>query len=469
MADHSINLTIGSKFKGEGFAEARKSITDLSQGLVGGSKGAADLAKGLGTVGSMLGGIGQTLTGAVGDFFRGNFLAAGIRVFDLVIEKTKEYERLLKDAALAARGLSREYMGLEAMAKGYQKRVAEWRREKAEADKEEAENAKAKLNAEKEAMNIERERLAFEQKYYTLQNQIADEVERAKTANAEDLDIIKAKVDEMNRAAALAVKIAEQNLAYAKQYGSGYEQNIAEQELQLAKARQERIAAEAQKLIDAYVESQLAHKEETKEVKQVAQKAKEQQLTLKDGEAAQRAANDAAEKLAAAQREYAELLRNYNSAKNLTTLAAQSIAGRGGIGGKPGLLPVDVQKSIQTTVSDQKVDDAIRNGAVGTVKEMGRLQRQAMREARDAISKNQGEQLREAQRYKRLQEMNPRALASADVEFMRKYERLLAHQKEQRDKLKAAADAQKEAEENAKKLVATAQEIAKKLDKLGLQ
>ena len=178
--------------------------------------------------------------------------------------------------------------------------------------------------------------------------------------------------------------------------------------------------------------------------------------------------NKAAKDLEAAQKDYISKLREYNSAGNLVARAAQAQAGKGGLNAQ-GLLPVDVQKSIQTTVADAAVDDAIRNGAVNTVKEMGRLQRQAMRQARDTISNTQKQQLAEAKRYKRLSEMNPKALASDDVKFMEKYEKLLAHQQKQKDELEKAAKTQAEAEKRAKETAEAAKNIEKKIDKLVLQ
>ena len=190
---------------------------------------------------------------------------------------------------------------------------------------------------------------------------------------------------------------------------------------------------------------------------------------LKEAADIQSKVNAAARDVEAAQKAYATALKNYNSPENLTLRAAQGMSGKSGLAGKQGLLPVDVQKSIQTTVADQRVDDAIRNGMVNTVKDADRLQRQAQREARDAITKNQTQAIREAQRYKRLQEMNPKALASSDREFMRKYEKLLAYQAEQKKKLDEAKKQEEEARKAQEKIRDAVVAINKKMQNLGLK
>lgn len=183
---------------------------------------------------------------------------------------------------------------------------------------------------------------------------------------------------------------------------------------------------------------------------------------IKSAAEIQAEANAAARSLAAAQKDYEAKLREYNSAENLTKRAAQDFIGNPGTKLKGGLLPVDVQKGIQMTVADKAVDDAIRNGAVTTVKEVDQLQRQAMRESRDAISKNQRQQIREAQRYKRLEKMDPDKLASADRDFMTKYNKLLEHQQKQKEELTKSKDKMEEAVKEMK-------DINTKLKELGLK
>lgn len=252
-------------------------------------------------------------------------------------------------------------------------------------------------------------------------------------------------------------------------------------ELNLQKAKQEAANA-TEAATQGVLAAQLADDrlKEAKHAREVAERAAKEAAELdaaakvQDAQEVKTAAeiqadvNKAAKDLESAQKEYIEKLREYNSAENLTARAARGLTGKGGLNSQ-GLLPVDVQKSIQTTVADAAVDDAIRNGAVNTVKEMGKLQRQAMRQARDTISATQKQQLAEAKRYKRLQEMNPKALASADKEFMQKYEKLLAHQEKQKKELEKAAKTQAEAEKRAKETAEAAKNIEKKIDKLVLQ
>lgn len=260
------------------------------------------------------------------------------------------------------------------------------------------------------------------------------------TANAEvlDLQLQKVKQEAANATESATQGLMSAQLAQTKLTESQHARKVAED------------AAKNAAEVDA-----AAKLEDAKEVKTAAE--------------IQADANKAARDLAAAQREYIEKLREYNSADNLATRAARQMGGQSGLAGKHGLLPVDVQKSIQTTVADARVEDAIRNGSVTTVRDMSKLERDAMREARNAISKNQAQQIKEAQRYKRLSEMNPKALASADKDFMQKYEKLLAHQEKQKNELANAAKKQEEAEKRAKEIADAAKAIEKKIDKLVLQ
>lgn len=179
-------------------------------------------------------------------------------------------------------------------------------------------------------------------------------------------------------------------------------------------------------------------------------------------------ANKAARELAAAERDYAAKLKAYQSGDLIRELA-QGLVGNGGLKGGKNLFPVDVQKSVQFAVADTKVDDAIRNGAVNTVKDADRLQRQAMREARDMISKNQGQQLREAQRYKRLQEMNPKALASSDKAFMAKYEKIQAAAEKRKQDLAKAKEAVEKSKDKTEETNKLLKETNSMLKKLGLK
>lgn len=209
-----------------------------------------------------------------------------------------------------------------------------------------------------------------------------------------------------------------------------------------------------------------AKRQATKEAKLATIENKEtkkaQTVEIKSAIEIQREANAAARNLAAAQKEYEAKLKEYNSAENLTKRAAQDFIGGSGVKLKGGLLPVDVQKGIQMTVADKTVDDAIRNGAVTTVKEVDQLQRQAMRESRDAISRNQRQQILEAQRYERLKDIDPEKLASADQDFMMKYNKLLEHQKNQQADLTKSKDKMVEAAK-------TLESINTKLKELGLK
>jgi len=180
---------------------------------------------------------------------------------------------------------------------------------------------------------------------------------------------------------------------------------------------------------------------------------------------AQRNVNQASKDLAQAEATYASKLREYSSS-DLFINTIRDYAKKRTPGG---LLPVDIQKGIQIHTADMKVDDAIRNGAITTVKEADRLQRQAMREARNQITKQQTQQLNEAKKYKRLQAMNPKTICSADKEFMRKYEKIQKAAEERKKQLDDAKKAVEQQKEDLKKTRENLDAIKRQLEKLGIK
>lgn len=187
---------------------------------------------------------------------------------------------------------------------------------------------------------------------------------------------------------------------------------------------------------------------------------------IKDAATLQKEANDAARALAAAQREYMSALDSYmNSGAALNGVFGTDKSGMG----KSGAIPVNVVKGVSMQVADAKVDDAIRNGMVNTVKDADRLQRDILRQGRDQLNKGSGQRAREAQRYERLMKMQPKNWSKSDADFVQKFEKIKAAQEAAK---KALEDAKKKTEteaENAKKTRIAAESIDKKISKLGLK
>lgn len=248
-------------------------------------------------------------------------------------------------------------------------------------------------------------------------------------------------------------------------------QKQAELEAEIEKrAAEEAQAAEIAKAQEEGMRLEIEARENQRMMEEELAKAeKDAADAVKKAEQAQKDQAAAAEALKNAELAYASKMSDYINSGMATFDAANGLVQSEGKGLRGGQIPVDVQKSIQTTVADQKVDDAIRNGAVSTVKEMGKLNRQGMREARDLINKTQNQQLREAQAYKRLKEMNPKALASSDKVFMERYEKLLKANEDRKQELKNAKDAVDKQAENVKKTAQNMDEVVKMMKGLGLK
>lgn len=298
----------------------------------------------------------------------------------------------------------------------------------------EATMATARASADEHWHDIEKQVNALKEQEVELGRKRTEVENNALVLEAEEQ---KVKQDAINAQTSATIAVREAELAEQKLTEAKHNRQVKEEEAR-----------------DAAYEKQQADILDAQEVKTAAQ--------------IQADANKAAQDLARAEAEYAKKLKEYQ-AGDLIREIAHGLVGNGGLKGGKNLFPVDVQKTVQMQVADTKVNDAIRNGAVTTVKDADRLQRQAMREARDLISKNQGQQLQEAQKYKRLQAMNPNALASSDKAFMEKYEKIQAAAEKRKQDLEQAKKAVDEAKDKTKETNETLKKIDGKLDKLGIK
>ena len=123
MTGNIVKLVFQSVAQGSGFAKVSAETAELRKNLGLASGAIGQLSQAFGTIGRLAG-------GAVSDLLRGNIWSLAARSCGFLIDKIKEHNKLMKDAAVAARGLSREYMTLEYAQAGYQKRVEGWRRAK---------------------------------------------------------------------------------------------------------------------------------------------------------------------------------------------------------------------------------------------------------------------------------------------------------------------------------------------------
>ena len=106
MTGNIVKLVFQSVAQGSGFAKVSAETAELRKNLGLASGAIGQLSQAFGTIGRLAG-------GAVSDLLRGNIWSLAARSCGFLIDKIKEHNKLMKDAALAARGLSREYMTLE--------------------------------------------------------------------------------------------------------------------------------------------------------------------------------------------------------------------------------------------------------------------------------------------------------------------------------------------------------------------
>jgi len=300
MDGNIVKLVFQSIAQGSGFAKVSADTAALRKNL-----GMAGQAAHL--LGQTMGDLGHMAGGAFSAVLRGNFWELGAIALHKTISLVKEHNKLMRDARLAARGLSADYNSLEKMAEGYRKRVAEWRRAKEEADAAEAEAAEARKRAAEMENERERERLSFEQKYYDLELEIAKETSNRETAGKDELTVLKAKIELMRKAADLSVRTAKGNLEYAKERGSGYDQGIAEQELKLAEERRKSVESQVRNLVDSY------SKKEDERLDAASRKHDEEEARKREKEESEKRRKAEKDAAAARKKEIDELRKHIES------------------------------------------------------------------------------------------------------------------------------------------------------------
>lgn len=280
-----VKLVFQSVAQGSGMTKISQDTAALHKNLNMASGAIRMLTQGLGDIGQLAG-------GALSAILAGNFWQVGAKACDFLIGKIKEHNQLMKDAALAAKGLSKEYMTLEAAHRGYTKRVEEWKRAKEAADKAEQEAAEAKKIEAEAAKDEESARLSYEQKYYDLQQKIADEIKKREAMNADEATQLKAKIGMMREAAALAVRKAEGNAAYANEHGTAYEKDTAQKELELAREQQKTAEAQAKKMKKDFEKSEKEKQDKKKKDEEDFAEFVRKQREKLDDELAKRHAED---------------------------------------------------------------------------------------------------------------------------------------------------------------------------------
>ena len=288
MANGTVNLVISEKRTGNAFAELGVDVQKADDAIKRVGRDTKGFAKVLSELGGPMGAVG----GLLRDLLTGGLWAAGAKSFELLVDGLKKHHQLMKDARLAARGLSREYMSLEAAARGYHRRVDQWRKAKAESDAAEADAARAAKKAEEDAKRAALIHLGIEKEYYTLQQQIISEKRKAALIDADDLTRAKAMAEELREQAELRVRLAQRDIDAAKVKGSLSEQMNAEEAMKFARLQVETAVKEGEKMIrDA--EKKIADEAAAAAKKAADEKAKaEEDAAKKRRDAEKKAAQD---------------------------------------------------------------------------------------------------------------------------------------------------------------------------------
>ena len=241
MANGIINLVIKSASTGQGFDETIRKVGELTGGMQDASKAAKIL-------GGVAGQAGQAFGGILGAMLGGGLWTVGAKILEQVVGLMKKHNELMKDGRLAAKGLSREYMTLEAAARGYQRRVDEWRKAKAEADKAEADAIRARKREAEEAIRRQVAHLDVEKKWLSLTMKIEQEKRKVALLDADEVEQAKERARIMKEEADLAVRIAKRDVEQAQLQNQ--DTSVATAALELAKQQVATAAAAAEKIVE---------------------------------------------------------------------------------------------------------------------------------------------------------------------------------------------------------------------------
>lgn len=244
-----VKLVFQTIASGSGLADVSAQTAKCQKQLGKMAQGATVLGRAFGVLGGTVGrSLGMLLQGGIW----GSAAELAVSAIGKITEKWKEHNKLLRDARLAARGMSAEYRSAEYQAQQYQKRVEKWRKAAADAAKAEADaQAQAKTAAERREASAKKA-VSFEQQYYALEDQIAMEKARAGLESEDENVRLRTRVKLMLDAAKAETADARRGVATANANGDGYDVDVATQRLRLAEARQANAVAAARKLVEEH-------------------------------------------------------------------------------------------------------------------------------------------------------------------------------------------------------------------------
>jgi len=256
--DNIVKLVFQSIAQGSGFAKVSSDTANLRKNLGFAGHAANRLGQAFGEIGNLAG-------GALGAVLRGNFWELGALALHKTISLVKDHNKLMKDAALAARGLSSEYMSLEKIAAGYQKRVESWKRRAEEADRAEKEASDKKKQAIDAYLESQKKAEEFATAYAAAEHKIAAESQKAGLASDNEIVRLRTKVKLMMDEAKVRVAAAQEQVRLKAKHGDEQGMALAKKDLELAVVQQANAVREAKKLVAEYKKAKALKDEETEQ------------------------------------------------------------------------------------------------------------------------------------------------------------------------------------------------------------
>lgn len=242
-----IKLVFQTVAAGSGLAEIDAQTAKFQKRLGKMGQGAAILGRAFGNLGGVIGNsLGMLAQGGIW----GAAANVAVSAIGKIADKWREHNRLLKDAALAARGLSREYFTAEFRAGQVQKRVEKWRKAAADAAKEAADAERAAKADAAERLASRKEANVKENEYHRILEKISAEKHKAALEDADELTRLKARVALVLEAAKANTDEARRGVRQAAETGG--DTYMAKMRLDLAKAEQANAVRSAKKLVEEY-------------------------------------------------------------------------------------------------------------------------------------------------------------------------------------------------------------------------
>lgn len=309
MAKQQIELGINTTYSGEGFKKldaALKSSAGSVRTVTGQVGHVIDAVGDLGgSVSKVTGPVGKLVSSFLAGGVWGVAIAGAASLVGWFVKLVNPVDEVTE----AFRRQQKELKSLDAMARGYQKRVESWKQAARDREAAEKDAAKAAEEAAKKAQAEDVEGWRTAREWLNLQSQLVQEQMKSGLYSKDENVRLQTRVALLKEAAAAEVKAAEIKTKEAKADGGGFASDIAAKNLEIALAKQKTVEAEAQKMLDDYKQA----KEEAEKKAKAEEEARARELKHK------RAVEDAEKKIASIRED---------SAKKVAEIDAQIAAAK---------------------------------------------------------------------------------------------------------------------------------------------